>query len=99
MERAALKQYLLQQGVWENEAKEVLSNFREDVEVNEEDATIVEIFDSAWSLGEDYLNKVVATLDHHVYAVLDLSELGEHLADACEEYMKLSDGRIIEFEL
>ena len=87
MERAALKQYLLQQGVWENEAKEVLSNFREDVEVNEEDATIVEIFDSAWSLGEDYLNKVVGTLDHHVYA------------DTCDEYMKLSDGRIIEFEL
>lgn len=99
MKREELRQYLLEKGVWENEAEEVLANFREDVDFKEEDATIVEIFDSAWSLGEDYLDKVVGTLDHHVYAVLDLSELGDHLAESCDEYMKLSDGRIIQFEI
>ena len=38
-------------------------------------------------------------LDYHILNVLNYKELGQELADNCEEYLKLSDGRIIEFEL
>lgn len=92
-----LKKYLLEQYVWEREVDEILSNFKEDV--TEDDLNIVEIFDSAFDLGKDYIDKVVGTLDHHVDAVLDYSELGQHIANSCEEYMILESGRIIEFEL
>lgn len=91
-----MRDYLLKQGVWEREIDEVLSDFYEDV--TEDDIVIVKIFDSAYDLGNDYINNVVGTLDYHIDAVLDYSELGEHIANNDEDvYLILESGRIIEF--
>lgn len=92
-----MRDYLLEQGVWEREVDEVLSSFNDDA--TEEDMVIVEIFDSAYDLGSNYIDNVIGTLDHHVDAVLDYSALGEQIANSCEEYLILESGRIIEFEL
>jgi hypothetical protein len=92
-----MKDYLLEQGVWEREVDEVLSNFNDDA--TEEDMVIATIFDSAYDLGSNYIDNVVGTLDHHIDAVLDYSALGEQIANSCEEYLILESGRIIEFEL
>lgn len=77
----------------------MISVFSEVKEFTKEDLTIVTIFDSAISLGEDYLEKVVGDLDHHVSAVLDRQLFGEHIAYTCDEYLVLENGRIIQFEL
>lgn len=92
-----MRDYLLEQGVWEREVNEVLSSFNDDA--TEEDMIIVGIFDSAYDLGSNYIDNVIGTLDHHVDAVLDYSALGEQIANSCEEYLILESGRIIEFEL
>lgn len=92
-----LKECLEAQDVWEREAEELLGEF--DNNVTKDDLHVVAIFDSAYDLGENYVNNVVGELDYHVKAVLDYAELGEHLADSCEEYFLLSSGRIVEFEL
>ena len=92
-----MREYLLEQGVWEREVDEVLSSFNDDA--TEEDMVIVEIFDSAYDLGSNYIDNVIGTLDHHVDAVLDYSALGEQIVNSCEEYLILKSGRIIEFEL
>jgi hypothetical protein len=92
-----VRDYLLNQGVWEREVDEVLSSFNDDA--TEEDMVIATIFDSAYDLGSNYIDNVVGTLDHHIDAVLDYSALGKHIADNCEEYLVLESGRIIEFEL
>lgn len=55
--------------------------------------------DSAYDLASSYVDNVVGELDHHVKAVLDFTELGNHLVESCEEYVLLSSGRIVEFEL
>lgn len=92
-----MRDYLLEQGVWEREIDEVLSSFNDDV--TEDDMIIVKIFDSAYDLGSNYIDNVVGTLDHHIDAVLDYSALGEQIANSCDEYLILESGRIIEFEL
>lgn len=92
-----MRDYLLEQGVWEREVDEVLSSFNDDA--TEEDMVITTIFDSAYDLGSNYIDNVVGTLDHHIDAVLDYSSLGEQIANSCEEYLILESGRIIEFEL
>ena len=92
-----MRDYLLEQGVWEREVDEVLASFNDDV--TEDDIMIVTIFDSAYDLGNNYIDNVVGTLDHHIDAVLDYSKLGEQIANSCEEYLILESGRIIEFEL
>lgn len=92
-----LKEYLLEQGVWEREVDEVLGNFNNDA--TEDDMVIVTIFDSAFDLGEHYIDNVVGKLDHHIDAVLNYAELGEHIADSDDEYLLLGSGRIIEFEM
>lgn len=92
-----MRDYLLEQGVWEREVDEVLSSFNDDV--TEEDMVIATIFDSAYDLGSNYIDNVVGTLDYHIDAVLDYSALGEQIANSCEEYLILESGRIIEFEL
>ena len=92
-----MRDYLLEQGVWEREVDEVLSSFNDDA--TEEDMVIATIFDSAYDLGSNYIDNVVGTLDHHIDAVLDYSALGEQIANSCEEYLILESGRIIEFEL
>lgn len=99
MTREEGRRYLMEQGVRETEVDFVVSVFSEAKEFTKEDLTIVTIFDSAVSLGEDYLEKVVGELDHHISAVLDRQLLGEHIACTCDEYLVLEDGRIIQFEL
>ena len=96
-EETNMRDFLLEQGVWEREIEDVLSNFNNDV--TEDDLVIVAIFDSAFDLGNNYVDNVVGELDHHIDAVLDYTELGEHLAESCDEYLLLDSGRIIEFEL
>ena len=71
----------------------------EEVVEGENDLVIVAIFDSAFDLGNNYVDNVVGELDHHIDAVLDYTALGEHLAENCDEYLLLDSGRIIEFEL
>lgn len=98
MERSErLKQCLLNQGVWEKEVNEVLSNFSKDV--TEKDLSIITIFDCLYDLGKNYQECMVWDLDYHILNVLNYKELGQELLDNCEEYLELSDGRIIEFEL
>ena len=97
MQKDELKDFLLKQGVWDREVNELLSQFNENV--TEKDLKVVCIFDSAYDLGENYIDSVVGELDHHVSAVLGLTELGKQLAESCDEYFSLSDGRIVEFEL
>jgi hypothetical protein len=92
-----MRDYLLEQGVWEREVDEVLASFYDDA--TEDDMIIVTIFDSAYDLGSHYIDNIIGTLDHHIDAVLDYSALGEHIANSCEEYLILESGRIIEFEL
>lgn len=94
--KTKLKEYLLEQGVWEREADELLGNFNDNV--TEDDLYIVSIFDSAYDLAVNYLDNVVGELDYHINAVLDYTELGNHIADG-DEYVTLSSGRIVEFEL
>lgn len=94
---AKLKEFLLEQGVWETEIDDVFEAFNN--QVNEKDLQIVVIFDSLYELGENYLNNIVGELDHHVNAVLDITELGKQLADSCDEYLLLKNGRVVEFEL
>lgn len=90
-----MRDYLLEQGVWEQEVDEILSKFGSDV--TEDDLTVEAIFESAFELGNYYVDNVVGELDHHVEAVLDYAALGEQLVKSCGEYMMLSSGRIIEF--
>lgn len=92
-----LKEYLLEQGIWEREVDELLGNFTQ--EVSEDDLNIAAIFDSAADLGENYIDNVVGELDHHIDAVLDYTALGEEIAESDDEYVSLSSGRIVEFEL
>lgn len=92
-----MKDFLLSQGIWEKEVNEVLNSFNDDV--TKKDLEIVTIFDSAFDLGQNYCEHIIGVWDPHIDAVLDYSLLGEHLAENCEEYLTLSTGRIIEFEL
>ena len=97
MKNAKMRNYLLEQDVWEREVDEVLLSFNENA--TKEDMVIVTIFDSAYDLGSNYIENVVGELDHHVNAVLNYSALGEQIANSCDEYLVLKSGRIIEFEL
>lgn len=92
-----MKQWLVEQDVSAEEADEVLNRFSDNI--TKEDLTIVRIYESAEELGESYIANVVCNLDHHVAAVLDTPALGEEIADTCDEYLKLKNGRIIQFEL
>jgi len=92
-----IREHLLSQGIWERELDEVIANFNN--EATEDDMNIVAIFDSTFDLGENYIDNVVGTLDHHINAVLDYFELGRHIAENDDDYLLLSSGRIIEFEM
>ena len=92
-----LREYLLEQGVWGREVDELLSEFNDNV--IEDDLHIVAIFDSAYDLASNYIDNVVGELDHHIEVVLDYTELGNHIAENGDEYVTLSSGRIVEFEL
>lgn len=92
-----LIKFLLNQDLSETESEEVLNNFVESI--NEKDLHVVAIFESFTDLANNYVDNVVGDLDHHIAAVLDYTALGRQIADSCEEYMALSSGRIIEFEL
>ena len=92
-----LREYLLDQDIWEREVDELLGNFNDNV--TEDDLHIVAIFDSAYDLASNYVDNVIGELDHHIEAVLDYTELGNHIAENGDEYVVLSSGRIVEFEL
>lgn len=92
-----LREYLLEQGMWEREVDEVLGNFNN--YVTENDLTIAAIFDSAFDLGSNYIDNTIGELDHHIDAVLDYSKLGKYIAESDDEYLLLESGRIIEFEM
>ena len=81
----------------EREVDELLGNFNDNV--TEDDLHIVAIFDSAYDLASNYIDNVIGELDHHIEAVLDYTELGNHIAENGDEYVVLSYGRIVEFEL
>ena len=95
--REELREYLLDQDIWEREVDELLGNFNDNV--TEDDLYIVAIFDSAYDLASNYIDNVIGELDHHIEAVLDYTELGNHIAENGDEYVVLSSGRIVEFEL
>lgn len=92
-----LREYLLDQDIWEREVDELLGNFNDNV--TEDDLHIVAIFDSAYDLASYYIDNVIGELDRHIEAVLDYTELGNHIAESGDEYVTLSSGRIVEFKL
>lgn len=92
----ALRDYLLEQGVRDEELDEVLSSFSE--YVTEKELSIVTIFDNLSHLGVAYVEKVAGELDHHIDAVLDYEKLGKRVADSYYYYLPLSSGRIIQFD-
>ena len=83
-----LREYLLDQDIWEREVDEILG-----------DLHIVAIFDSAYDLASNYIDNAIGELDYHIEAVLDYTELGNHIAENGDEYVVLSSGRIVKFEL
>ena len=91
-----LREILLDQGIWEREIDDVLSHFDEDV--TEDDLVVSAIFDSAFDLGQYYIDNCVDELDQHIAAVLDISKLGQEIANEDEAYVILDSGRIVEFE-
>lgn len=95
--REELIKFLLEQDVWEKEVDEVLDNFNENITLD--DLKIVAIFDSVYDLAENYVSNVIGSLDHYVESVLDYTELGNTIVETGDEYLLLSTGRIIEFEL
>ena len=95
--RDELIKFLLEQDVWEKEVDEVLDNFNENITLD--DLKIVAIFDSAYDLAENYIDNVIGSLDHYIDSVLEYDELGKKIAENGDEYLLLSTGRIIEFEL
>lgn len=96
-DREKLREFLLDQNVWEVEVDEILDDFNEDVTVD--DLKIVAIFNSLYDLAENYIENVIGSLDYYINAVLDYEELGRRIAENGDEYMILSTGRIVEFEL
>ena len=93
-----LREYLLEQGLWEHEVDQVLTMFNETA--TEEDMRINTIFDSAYELGKYYVDAILfSTLDYNIEAVWDYEKLEKHLAETQEEYEMLRSGRIVEFEL
>lgn len=92
-----VKQKLLEQGLWENELEDILTNFPKKVipELN-----VVKIYDSAYDLGEEYVLGI-GGLDYRIERVLDYAKLGEYIANENEDnkYQVLSTGRIAEFEI
>lgn len=96
-DRESLREFLLNQDVWDREVDEILDDFNEDVTLN--DLKIVAIFQSSSDLAENYIENVIGSLDHYIDSVLNYEELGKRIAENGDEYMILSTGRIIEFEL
>jgi hypothetical protein len=96
-EESNMRDYLLEQGLWEREIDDVLSQFQEGV--TEDDIVISSIYDSVYDLAVNYIDNVIGTLDHHINAVLDYDALGREIAESDDEYMLLDSGRIIEFEI
>ena len=96
--RENLLENLLEQGVWEHEADEILTMFNETA--TKEDMQIETIFDSAYELGKYYVDAILfGTLDYNIEAVLDYEKLGKHLSETQEKYEMLHSGRIVEFKL
>ena len=56
----------------------------------EDEVVVSAIFEDAEELGIYYLDNVVGSIDRHIEAVLDMSALGEEIADSDDEYYQLS---------
>lgn len=91
-----MRKYLLEQGVWKSEVDEVLENFYGNI--TKDDLKIINIFGSAYDLAEEYLEEI-EMYDRYINLVLDYTELGECIASEGDEYLQLSTGRIIKFDL
>lgn len=96
-DREKLREFLLDQDVWEVEVDEILDNFNDDITLD--DLKIVAIFQSLYDLAENYISNVIGSLDYYIDSVLDYNELGKRIVENGDEYMILSTGRIVEFEL
>lgn len=91
-----VKRKLLEQGLWENELEDILTDFPQEVI---SDLKIVKIYDSAYDLGEEYAEEI-GGLDYRIERVLDYTKLGEYIANESDvKYQLLSTGRIAEFEI
>lgn len=93
-----MKKFLIEQGIWEREVDEVLSNFPED-SVSEDDLNIVSIHSSLHDLADAYIDDVVGTLDPLIDAVLDYNELGRKIVEDGDEYLLLNSGRVVAFSI
>ena len=60
-----LREYLLDQDIWEREVDELLGNFNDNA--TEDDLHIVAIFDSAYDLASNYIDNVIGELDHQIW--------------------------------
>ena len=96
-DREKLREFLLDQNVWEVEVDEILDDFNDDITLD--DLKIVAIFNSLYDLAENYIFNVIGSLDYYIDSVLDYDELGKRIVENGQEYMILSTGRIVEFEL
>lgn len=91
-----VKQKLLEQGLWENELGDIFNDFPEEMI---SDLKVVKIYDSAYDLGEEYVEEL-GGLDYRIERVLDYAKLGEYIAGESDvKYQSLSTGRIVEFEI
>ncbi len=92
----SLKEALLAKGIWESELNEMLDNVGEDGSCN-----IEKIYDTAWELGDEYIDDLPDKLDETLYQFLapKKEELGEFIANELDEFLPLSSGRIIQFEI
>lgn len=92
-----LREYLLEQGMREDEIDEFLNGFHR--KVTKDNLFIITIFGSAVELACDYVCSVAGELDHHIVAAIDYEKLGKELAESGDKYVALSSGRIVKFEL
>lgn len=91
-----IRRHLLEQGIWDKEVDEVIENFNNP---SIDDLNIIVVYDSAFELGRSYIDYNVGSIDHHIEAVLNYTELGKEIADTDDEYLALSSGRIIKFDI
>lgn len=93
-----LIEYLLKQGIFDEEIDEFLKNFDSHITLN--DLSIVAVFNSISDVGYDYLHKKSKEkgLKQDSYYSFDFSdafEKGKNIISKNNEYIKLSSGRII----
>lgn len=89
-----IKLKLCGQGIWKREVDELIGELSNDIDLD--NLNIIEIYDTAFDLGEDYIDNEVPNLDSLINACLEYSNLGRKIAEDAE-YICLSSGRIVQF--